>query len=169
MTNKSIIKKSIAIILAIVSLCSCFVFSASAATSGNSGWSRTIQVWTNKTGSTPSITIKQNKGTFAWYSLTGRKVTKNMYGYYNITIKPVCKIDGSRTTYKTTKQVMEGGSIKLNLKKDTYYEITVSPNYVKSLEKAVGWTTVYNPAKGINWQNNSTWYVSKTVNCGNWM
>ena len=47
---------------------------------------------------------------------------------------------------------MDGGSIKLNLKKDTYYEITVSSDYVKSLKKAVGWTTVYNPAKCIDWQ-----------------
>jgi hypothetical protein len=139
-------------------------------------WSDTstevVRVWTNKQGSTPYITIKQDKGTFRYYSIADLYQKKEKkakgYAYYNVEIKPVSNIDGGKTNYKVKKAVLKNGSLKIKLEKDTYYEIVIKYNV---------WFTndqIYTPGKNPplnnsgNWVSNPVWSVQKVSNCGNY-
>lgn len=163
MRAKKIISLLISIVV-IIGAISVSTVNASASTSGYGESTKVIQVWTNKTGSNPYITLKQTKG---MYSLGGQKA-RSMYGYYNVTVKPVCTVDGKKTNYKKQNLVLDSSSLKINLKKGTYYEIIVSHNYTKTLEKAAGWFRIFNPTVRSRWTTNCHWYLSNTKNCSNY-
>ena len=123
-------KKLFATIITLVMIM-CTIFStsipASAATCSSGTSSRTITVVTKacywKPGS-ESITISQSKGTCerkVFNILKGKMVTKTSKQYGEWDIK-VCSTDGKHSFNKT----LTGGSIKLNLKPNKTYTITIT-------------------------------------------
>ncbi|MGN1195054.1 MAG: hypothetical protein ACI4SB_06185 [Acutalibacteraceae bacterium] len=167
--TKSYIKKLMSFFMALVLLVGSFSvfgsFSASAAKSGSGKATKVVQVWTNKSGSTPYITLKPQKGTYYYYTWSGQRKTKNMYAYYNVTVKPVSTVSGGRTSEKVQKKVLEDGSLKISLQKYTYYEIIIEYNEMETLNN-LG-LKLFNPSRGTGWQSNCSWSVSKINNCGN--
>lgn len=163
-------KRFLTIFLSFVMLITAFTATTVTASASTSGTSRTrvLQVWTNMSGSTPSIKLKQNKGIYYYYGWGGKRHTKKIYGVYTVTVKPVSKLDGSKTSYKTKTYKLDTGSLKINLKKDTYYEIIIGLDSAASLEQCVGWTTLFNPAKGYGFDTYSKWYLNSTNNCANY-
>lgn len=125
-------KKSVSILMVVLTLMSVFaVFAvpASASTTSSGTQTRTITVTTKGNWFIPgseSITLKQTKGTCEktttnWF--TGKKSTKvsQEYGTWNIVAQAT---DGSHSVRKT----LSGGSVKIPLKPDKTYKITVTWN-----------------------------------------
>ncbi len=119
-------KKIIALFLAILSVVSIAIVSASAATSSSGKSTRTITVSTKANWLKPgseSITLGQTKGVCTGtkynYKLQAKKVTSNQYGIWDVVAKST---DGSHTV----KGTLKGSSLKINLKPNKTYKITVS-------------------------------------------
>lgn len=152
-------KKIFAILLSLVMTVAMFMSMAttvSAATCSNGTRTQTIFVQTKANWWIPgseSITLSQTKGvrTMTQYSLFGKR-TKNtsMYGTWDVTVRA---LDGSH--YYTKR--LTGGSLKLNLKPDKAYQITVSWNNVMNTVDAV---TKGEFSKLPTWRVSGTWKVS---------
>lgn len=155
------IRKTVSLLMIIVSLMSIFaIFAvpASAATTSSGTQTRTIIVTTKGNWFIPgseSVTLKQTKGTCEktttnWF--TGKKSTKvsQEYGTWNILAKA---IDGSHTV----KRTLSGSSVKIPLKPDKTYQITVTWNSLigMGIEAAKGDFT-----RLPSWKVSSTWKVS---------
>lgn len=119
-------KKIIALFLAIISIFSITIVAASAATSSSGKSTRTITVSTKANWLKPgseSITLGQKKGvctgTKYTVKLKAKKVTSNQYGIWDVVAKST---DGTHTVRGTLK----GSSLKVNLKPNKTYKITVS-------------------------------------------
>ena len=151
--SKKIITSVIALALIICTLIATCLPS-SAATSSRGIKTQTITVKTKANYWVPgseSITIGQSKGTCvkSYYNFFSGKTTKkssSQYGEWDITVKAT---DGSHTFYKT----LRGSSIKLNLKPNKTYNITITwdsqAEMFKSLDKG-------------NYSSYPTWRVTKT-------
>lgn len=132
--------------------------SASAATTSSGTQSRTITVKTKANYWLPgseSITIGQSKGTCVkktYNFFTGKMTQKssNQYGEWDITVKAT---DGSHSFKKT----LTGSSIKLKLKPNKTYKITITWDSQAALFKTLdkGDYTKY-----PTWRVKSTWKVS---------
>ena len=151
-------KKIMAIALTVLSIMTIFSTSAFAATSSYKKQTRTITVVTKANWLKPgseSITLKQTKGirTEKNYNIfTGKTTTKThkCYGDWKVVVKAT---DGSHTMTKTLKD----GSLKLNLKANKTYKITVSwdstADTIDSVDKG-SFTTL------PTWKVSSTYKVS---------
>lgn len=148
-------KKIIALFLLVITLFSCLVLPASAATTSSGTSTRTITVVTKGNWSYPgseSITLKQTKGTFTYTKWNEKTATKSIYGTWKIT---VAATDGTHTYSKT----WNNGSIKLTLKANKTYKITIAYNsYVDTINQVsysnFCWKT------RPSWKVSSTWKVS---------
>lgn len=131
---------------------------ASAATSSSGTQTRTITVTTKAKWWIPgseSITIGQYKGTCVkenhnfFTSQTTRK-SSSQYGEWDITVRAT---DGSHTYSRS----LTGSSIKLNLKPNKVYKITITwdsrAEFFKTLDKG-------NYTSYPTWRVKSTWKVS---------
>ncbi len=123
---KNLTKKLFALTLALITVFS-LTIPAFAATSSSGKSTRTITVVTKANWLVPggeSITLKQTKGVckepkYNWKGqITGYKTT-NQYGCWDVVAKAT---DGSDTIRKN----FDGGSLKLSLKRNKTYKITVS-------------------------------------------
>lgn len=116
-------KKFIALVLAVVSICTIFATTAFAATSSNGTQTRTITVSTKANWWYPgseSITLSQTKGVRSEKNFfTGKIKNRNCYGEWDIVAKAT---DGSHTVKATLKD----GSEKIKLKSNKTYKITVT-------------------------------------------
>lgn len=131
---------------------------ASAATYSNGTSTRTITVVTKANYWMPgseSITLSQSKGTCVeknYNVFSGKTTTKtsNQYGEWDIVAKAT---DGSHTIKKS----LTGSSIKLNLKPNKTYKITVTWDSQAAIFKALdkGSYSIY-----PTWQVKSTYKVS---------
>ncbi len=152
------IRKVIAIVLTLVSLFAVFSIYASAATCSSGKSSRTITVATKANWLIPgseSITLSQTKGTRTskTYNVISGKTktnTKDCYGTWDIVAKAT---DGSHTV----KGKLSGSSVKINLKPNKTYKITVTWNSSAD--------TIDSVAKGSftklpTWKVKSTYKVS---------
>ena len=140
--------------------CTLFAMSipVSAATSSSGTQSRTITVTTKANwwvSGSESITIGQSKGTCVkenYNIFTGKTTRKSssQYGEWDITVRAT---DGSHTYSKS----LTGSSIKLNLKPNKTYKITITWDSQAAIFKTLnkGNYTSY-PA----WRVKSTWKVS---------
>lgn len=151
---------STAILALAIIFCTLFAMGipASAATCSSGTQSRTITVTTKANYWIPgseSVTLSQSKGTCVkrnYNILTGKTKTKTskQYGEWDI---DVTAIDGSHSFKKS----LTGSSIKLNLKPNKTYKITVrwdsQAAIFKTLDK--GNYTAY-----PTWRVKSTWKVS---------
>ena len=158
MTKKTKFFTSIIALLMI--LCSLFTMylPVSAATYSSGIQTRTITVTTKANYWVPgseSITLSQNKGTCAktnYNIFTGKttKKTSNQYGEWDIIVKAT---DGSHTFKKS----LTGSSIKLNLKPNKTYKITITWDHQAAIFKEIdkGNYTSY-----PTWRVKSTWKVS---------
>lgn len=140
--------------------CSLFAMSipASAATCSSGTTSRTITVTTKANYWVPgseSITLSQSKGTCVkenYNIFTGKttRKTSNQYGEWDIVVQAT---DGSHTYKKS----LTGSSIKLELKPNKTYKITVTwdtqAEFFKELDKG-------NYTSFPTWRVKSTWKVS---------
>ena len=140
--------------------CTLFAMSipASAATCSSGTKSRTITVTTKANWLKPgseSITLSQSKGTCVkenYNIFTGKttRKTSNQYGEWDIVVSAT---DGSHTFKKS----LTGSSIKLNLKPNKTYKITVTwdtqAEFFKELDKG-------NYTSFPTWRVKSTWKVS---------
>lgn len=140
--------------------CTLFAMSipASAATRSSGTQSRTITVTTKANYWLPgseSITIGQSKGTcvketYNVFSGKTKRKSSNEYGEWDITVRAT---DGSHTFTKS----LRGSSIKLNLKPNKTYKITVTWDsqaaIIKTLDKG-------NYTSYPTWRVKSTWKVS---------
>lgn len=143
-------------------LCTLFtmIFPASAATCSSGTQTRTITVETKGNWWVPgseSITIKQTKGTCVkenYNIFTGKTTRKSssQYGQWNISVKAT---DGSHSYTKTLKD----GSIKLSLKPNKTYKITISWDAQAAIFKTM--------EKG-NYTSYPTWRVSGTYKVSNY-
>ncbi len=136
----------------------CTCVPASAATCSSGTQTRTITVKTKANYWIPgseSVTLSQAKGVCTKYTynpFNGRTSTKtsNQYGKWNVVAKAT---DGSHTLKKT----LSGSSVKLNLKPNKTYKITVSWDHqaeiFKELDKG-------NYTRFPTWKVKSTWKVS---------
>lgn len=152
-------KKLIATLTLIITLFSVFNVTAFASTSGTTN-TRTITVTTKSNYWLPgssSITLKQNKGTFYYKGLFGKKKKGQCYGYYNVKATPIAGYakDKKKKAITTT---FTGRSKTIKLKKDSTYSITVSYDsngtWLQSGCKLSSWDTT------PNWWVNSTYKVS---------
>ncbi len=155
--TKRIFSSVIAIALV---LCTLFTisFPASAATSSYGTQTRTITVSTKANYWYPgseSITIGQSKGTCVkenYNIFTGKttRKTSNQYGEWDITVRAT---DGSHSFSKT----LTDGSIKLNLKPNKTYKITISWDSQAATFKSI---SKGNYTSYPTWRVKSTWKVS---------
>lgn len=120
------VKKIIAIVLAMISIMSFMSVLASAATTSSGKSTRTITVTTKANWLIPgseSVTLSQSKGvcTGTKYNLKfqAKTVKTNQYGIWDVVAKAT---DGSHTVKKT----FSGSSLKISLKPNKTYKITVS-------------------------------------------
>lgn len=154
---KRVFTTAIALIMSICTLSS-LILPASAATRSSGTRTQTITVTTKANYWLPgseSITISQSKGTCVketYNFFTGKtsRKTSNQYGEWDIV---VAATDGSHTFKKS----LTGGSIKLTLKPNKTYKITITwdtqAEFFKELNK--GDYTSY-----PTWRVKSTWKVS---------
>ena len=120
-------KRIMAVVISIISIVSVFSMSAFAATSSSGKSTRTITVVTKANWLYPgseSITLKQTKGTRTeknYNILNGKTTTKTKkcYGTWRVVAKST---DGKHTVNKTLKD----GSLKISLKSNKTYKITVT-------------------------------------------
>lgn len=172
MNNTKKIKKAFCLLFAFMFMLSCFSslssLKASAAKSGYGDSRRVVQVWTNKSGSTPSITLKPQKGTYYYYKWNGRYTTKSTCGCYTVQVKAVSNIAGGRTSSKSFTKKLFDRNLTLSLQKNTYYEIVITYDLWGSNNKIFGYLTQFNPSRGYGWRNSCGWYVSNVKNCGNY-
>lgn len=156
-------KKIISILLAIAICVSCvamMTISASAATCSSGTSTQTITVNTKSAYYYPgssSITLSQTKGVVTydkvnWKGQVTGNGTAKYYGTWNISVKAT---DGSDSFSKT----LSGSSVKINLKPNKTYKITVTYNwYVDTIimidHVNSRWT------KYPSWKVSSTWKVS---------
>lgn len=127
---------------------------ASAATCSNGISKQTISVTTKANYLVPgseSITIQQTKGVCSKYNIFTKKTkTSKQYGEWNIV---AVATDGSHKTTATLK----GSSVKIKLKPNKTYNITVTwdsdAEFFKEVDK--GNYTTY-----PSWKVKSTWKVS---------
>lgn len=155
------LKKFTSVFLVLVMLFSIIAVSttsSTAATSGTESKSRVLQVWTNKTGSTPYVTLKQNPAVYQYKNCFGQTKTKNIYKNYLVTVKPVLTVDGGKTNLKSFTKWLDSSSEKITLKKGIYYEITIKASAVP----------VKLPSINGSYKSNSWWYLSTIKNCGNY-
>ena len=159
--NATKMKKSVSILMVILTLMSVFaVFAvpASAAMTSSGTQARTITVTTKANWLVPgseSITLSQNKGTcveenYNFFTGQTTRKTSKQYGEWDITVRAT---DGSHTYSKT----LTGGSIKLNLKPNKTYKITVSWDSQAAIFKALD---KGNYSSYPTWKVKSTWKVS---------
>lgn len=150
-------KKLFTTLIAIVMIfCTMFAITVptSAATCSSGTSTRTITVRTKANYWIPgseSITISQSKGVCTkknYNFLTGKTSYKstNQYGEWDITVRAT---DGSHTFYKS----LTGGSIKLNLKPNKTYNITITWDSTAATLKCL--------SKG-NYTTYPTWRVKST-------
>lgn len=146
--TKKIITSLIAVMM-VFSMLFAMAVPVSAATRSSGKQTRTITVTTKANYWYPgseSITLSQTKGVCTNY----RGKTSKQYGDWDITVRAT---DGSHTFTKN----FNGSSIKLNLKPNKTYQITVSwdsqGNYITQLGKG-NFTTL------PTWRVKSTWKVS---------
>ena len=155
------VKRMFALVMVGVAILGCMTLQASAATSSSGTKTQTITVVTKANWSYPgseSITLAQSKGTFSyaetgkWGRETGKTKTKKDYGSWDIKVSAT---DGSHSFNKR----LNGSSIKLNLKPNKTYKITVSENWISSTffgmkYRNARWTSY------PRWNVKSTWKVS---------
>lgn len=173
---KSVFKKTLCLALIILTLMGTFTVNGFAASNvcssakGNSAKTATFQVITGGTkfGAKPSITLSQSKGKMKIYvlRLDGKDyhTTKQMYEYYYVTLRNMnngrvqkIKWNGSQTK-------------KINLDKNSRYQITVEPYAVKHKDDFTFFGPALNPYPwGIfpfkcwaprAWVNNCSWKVA---------
>lgn len=123
MTRSKPLSRVMAIMMIVISVFTMFSSTATAATSSSGTSTRTITVVTKanwwKPGS-ESITLSQTKGVRSEKNVwTGKTKTKKCYGTWKIV---ATSTDGKHTIKKT----WDDGSIKLNLKANKTYRITVT-------------------------------------------
>ncbi len=160
MTVTKSAKRITSILLILITIFSSLVFSttaANASTSGSASNTKVLQVWTNKKGATPYITLNQSPDKYNYTNIWGNKKTQTVYREYIVEIKPVLTVDGGRTNLKKQTKYLKDGSEKITLKKGIYYEIVIKAS---PIPKAVHIT-----GKQTQW---SYWYLSKTKNCANY-
>lgn len=144
-------KRTLAMILVVITIFSCMVLPASAATCSFGTSTRVIHVTTKANWFYPgseSITLSQSKGTYFYNDWHGRLCSKNAYGSWNIEVRSE---DGSHCYAKS----WESGSIKLNLKPNKSYTITVSYNSTYD-------SKLKNSHFGFRWEKLPGWRVSGT-------
>lgn len=149
-------KKTVCMLLAIITLFSCMVLPASAATSSSGTSARTITVVTKGNWAYPgseSITISQSKGTFTysktnWLGKVTGTGTKSVYGKWKVSGTAT---DGSHSFSKT----LSDGSLKLNLKPNKTYRITVTYQDINDATRALNY-------KNFRWSTYPSWRVSST-------
>lgn len=149
-------KKIIAIVLAMISIMSFMSVLASAAKTSSGKSTRTITVTTKANWLIPgseSVTLSQTKGvcTGTKYNLKlqPKTVKTNQYGKWDVVAKST---DGSHTVKKT----LSGSSLKISLKPNKTYKITVtwsSQNIYTELDYGT-FTTL------PSWKVSSTYKVS---------
>ena len=154
-------KRILALMLVVVFILSCMILPASAATTSSGTNTQTITVVTKANWSDPggeSITISQSKGSFSysdtsWYGReTGKTNTKNVYGTWKITVSAA---DGSHSYSKTWKD----GAIKLSLKANKTYKITLSYNGMHDVFSGLDYRN-FRWTRYPSWRVKSTWKVS---------
>ena len=154
-------KKIVAMFLVVITIFSCMVLPASAATSGNRSTSYTLTVVTKGCWWYPggeSITLSQSKGTFSYAKTnwlgqeTGKTATKTAYGTWRISVRAT---DGSHSFSKT----LSGGSINLNLKPDKTYKITIRYDDGMDTCKAMDYLN-FRWTKHPSWRVSGTWKIS---------
>lgn len=144
-------KKLLAIFLVFATLISCMCLPASAATCSWGTRTQTITVHTKGCWWYPgseSITISQSKGCFSYTNWQGQNATKKAYGGWNISYYAT---DGSHSGTK----YLSGSSVKINLKPDKTYTITISYDFNNDTFEAVS-------HKNFRWQTYPSWQVSST-------
>ena len=158
------LKKLLAVMLAVLAMCSTMTQTASAHTSGGEN-SRTIIVETKANYFYPgssSITLKQTKPVETYKKLTnsGKTKTKTVYGVYEITYTAI----GGKYAGKDSGSVkMTGQTCKLNLKPNTTYKITVTYDSIATWKKVtnacpLGYT--WSKSSGHSWKVSSTWKLA---------
>lgn len=101
-----------------------------------------------------SVSISASKGTFSysetsWFGKkTGKTKTKKEYGTWKISVS---SLDGSHSFSKT----MKGSSIKLNLKPNKTYRVTVSYDGTQDTFRQLNY-------RDFRWNNYPSWKVSGT-------
>lgn len=154
-------KKFFAMFLVIITILSCMVLPAGAATSNSGTSTRTITVITKANWSYPgseSITLSQSKGTFVyaktnWYGReTGKTGTKSEYATWKIS---VAATDGSHSYSKTWKN----SSITLSLKPNKTYTITISYDSTQDIFRGIDYRN-FRWTRYPSWRVKSTWKVS---------
>ncbi len=150
-------KKTLALILVIITIFSCMALPASAATSSSGTSTRTITVETKANWLYPgseSITLTQSKGTFTyaettWFGReTGKTKTKNEYATWNISVEAS---DGTHSYSKT----WQGRSIKLSLKPNKTYTITISYDAYQDIFRGLEY-------RKFRWTKYPAWWVSSS-------
>lgn len=141
-------------ILLIGAIC-CFSVNVFAATSGKMN-KTTITVTTNSKWSllSPYIKLQQNKAEYT-YTKFGKTKTGSMYGVFNVTIKDC-------NTGKVTTKKFDGKTLKISLKRNTTYKITVAYDSTKMQIKT------YCKMTNFKWKTTPNWWVSKAVRVSNY-
>ena len=151
-------KKMLVMFLALISLFSCLVFPASAATVSADNTTQTITVATKSSWLYPgseSITLSQTKGTFSfaetnWFGHeTGKTKNRNEYGTWNISVSAT---DGSHNYTK----VWENDTIRLNLKPNKTYKITVTYDGMQDIVRGIEY-------QNFHWSRYPSWSVKSTA------
>lgn len=123
MKNSRILVRIFSMLLVVLTICTVFTTTAFAATSSSGKSTRTITVSTKANWLIPgseSITLSQTKGVRSEKKpFTGKVKTKNCYGEWDIVAKST---DGKHTA----KATLKGSSVKINLKPNKTYKITVT-------------------------------------------
>jgi hypothetical protein len=154
-------KKIFALFLVVISLLSCMILPASAATYSSGTSTRTITVTTKANWAVPgseSITLSQSKGKFTYSKTdwlgrtTGKTGSKSEYGTWKISVSAT---DGSHSFSKTWKD----GSIKLDLKPNKTYRITISYDGIQDTFRALDYRN-FRWSSYPSWRVKSTWKVS---------
>lgn len=154
-------KKLFALALVAITLFSCMIMPASAATTSSGTSTRTITVSTKASWWYPggeSITLSQSKGTFTYSKTnwlgqaTGKTGSKSEYATWRISVSAT---DGSHSYSKTWKS----GSIKLNLKPNKTYRITISYDGYQDTFRALEYRN-FRWTRYPSWRVKSTWKVS---------
>lgn len=149
-------KRILSLFLAVLTLATIFILPAQAATYSWKRGTETIWVETKANYWVPgssSITIKQDKGTMSysktnfWGKVTGT-ATKKLYGTWNIHVEST---DGKDKYNKT----LSGSSIKLNLKANKNYRITISYDYIADTFMGLKY-------RNAKWTTEPSWRVSGT-------
>ena len=159
-SKKSIITKAIALIMVLSTLFAFTTISASAATNSSGKSTRTITVMTKGNWWVPgseSITLSQTQGVrtknvYNWF--TGKSTTKtyNRYGSWNISYRST---DGKHSG----SAKLTGSSVKINLKPDKTYYITVTWN---------GMDDTFDSIQYGNFSKLPTWKVKSTYKVSNY-